>query len=246
MSVDFSLPYPKERNQTENGRFPLSFSFLMSWTYFYKKSKIISEYIPLSLTPKPYGEHTVPTQQGSAVRGPVLYAPELKMIFTFLKDCKNKNKEYTYRDCMWPAEPKIFTLSLQQNEYETPSCWCVRRPIFLPKFLKSNIKQTRLCKKNWFNLVTINAQITSKREACVDIFTFPRRFLRRNFTLILSTLRLEEFKALGPKSPCGLTEWGVMGPGLKTPDSGLSAIYYIIPTHMAVSFGDLDNWLGSL
>lgn len=137
-----------------------------------------------------------------------MYAPELKVISTFLKDCKNKNKEYTYRDCMWLADPKIFTLSLQQNEYETPSCWCVRRPIFLPKFLKSNIKQTRLCEKNSFNLITINAQITSKIEACVDIFIFLRSFFRRNLNLILSTLRLEEFKGPGPKSHCRLIEWG--------------------------------------
>lgn len=38
---------------------------------------------------------------------------------------------------------------------------------------------------------------------------------------------------------------GVKDPGLKTPDSVLSAVCYIILKHMALSFKDVGKWLGS-
>jgi len=61
----------------------------------------------------------------------------------------------------------------------------------------------------------------------------------------MSTFTLEEWKCLGQSPTASEQQNGVKDPGLKTPDSVLSAVYYIIPTHMALSFGDVGKWLGS-
>lgn len=93
-------------------------------------------------------------------------------------------------------------------------------------------------RQNAFILVTVTAQVTSKREACVNCYTSQNLCLGE---LASPCICFEERKCLAHRHSFSEQQNGVKAPGLQPLDPVLSEVPCPVTMHWALSSGDFDN-----